>query len=236
MKFGVIVYPGSNCDDDMIHVLGSVMGQEVEKVWHKDTNLKGFGQDDCLILPGGFSYGDYLRAGAIARFSPIMPAVIEFANKGGLVWGICNGFQVLCEAGLLPGALLRNEKRKFICKNIYLRVESKKSSLTTGLDQGTVLKIPIAHADGRYYTDADTAKSLDSNNQILFRYCDKNGQTTPKSNPNGSVDNIAGICNDRGNVIGMMPHPERAAENILGNTDGRKLFESLLSHASTPVL
>ncbi len=229
MKFGVVVFPGSNCDDDMVHVLGTVMGCEVKKLWHKDTDLGGLTTDDCVVLPGGFSYGDYLRAGAIARFSPIMQSVIEFAKAGGYVWGICNGFQVLCEAGLLPGVLLPNENRKFICKNVWLRTESLQSPVTATLHAGEVLKIPIAHADGRYYADEDTINRLEANHQVLFRYCTPEGELTAQSNPNGSLHHIAGICNEQRNVIGMMPHPERAAEEVLGNTDGRKLFESLLA-------
>ena len=228
MKFGVIVFPGSNCDDDMIHVLGSVMGADVRKIWHKEEELHDFNTDDCLVLPGGFSYGDYLRAGAIARFSPIMKAVIEFANQGGRVLGICNGFQVLCEAGLLPGVLLRNANQKFICKNVYLRVESTKSELTRSMYNGQVIKIPIAHAEGRYHADVDTLLDLRQNDQILFTYCSDKGEATEDYNPNGSSLNIAGICNAQRNVFGMMPHPERASEAVLGNQDGFHLFESLL--------
>lgn len=228
MKFGVVVFPGSNCDDDMMHVLGTVLGRETVKLWHKDEGLEGFDTNDCIVLPGGFSYGDYLRAGAIARFSPIMNSVIEFANAGGYVWGICNGFQVLCEAGLLPGVLLRNENQKFICKNIHLKVESNNSPITTAIDPNQVLKIPIAHAEGRYYADEATLEALRSNDQIIFKYCEETGKVTDAANPNGSLQNIAGICNARRNVFGMMPHPERASESALGNTDGRILFESLL--------
>ncbi|RMG87010.1 MAG: phosphoribosylformylglycinamidine synthase subunit PurQ [Bacteroidetes bacterium] len=231
MKFGVVVFPGSNCDDDMVHVLGEVMGQEVVKLWHKDTELPGFTTDDCIVLPGGFSYGDYLRAGAIARFSPIMQSVIEFANNGGYVWGICNGFQILCEAGLLPGVLLANENQRFICKNVWLKTTSTRSALTARLDENQPLKIPIAHADGRYFADEATLRQLEENHQILFKYCTETGDVTPAANPNGALMNIAGICNDRRNVFGMMPHPERAAEPVLGNTDGRRLFESLLAAA-----
>ena len=229
MKFGVVVFPGSNCDDDMIHVLGSVMGQEVVKIWHKETSLTGFSKGDCIVLPGGFSYGDYLRAGAIASFSPIMKSVVEFANKGGFVWGICNGFQVLCETGLLPGVLLRNSNQKFICKNVHLSVETNNSPITATLNKQRALKIPIAHAEGRYYADADTLEQLQSNDQILFKYCTIDGKVTAEANPNGAALNIAGICNTNRNVFGMMPHPERASENILGNTDGRGMFEALLS-------
>jgi phosphoribosylformylglycinamidine synthase len=227
MKFGVIVFPGSNCDRDMIHVLGSVMGCEVKAIFHKETSLEGFSTRDCIILPGGFSYGDYLRTGAIARFSPIMDAVVEFANNGGKVFGICNGFQILCEAGLLPGALLRNTNMKYVCKNIYLKTETKNTLLTQGIAPGTILQIPIAHGDGRYYADKATLKKLKDNDQVLFRYCDASGNITDEANPNGSVENIAGICNEGRNVFGMMPHPERASEDDLGNTDGKRLFDAL---------
>ena len=234
MKFGVVVFPGSNCDDDMIHVLGTVMGQEVKKIWHKDTSLEGFEKGDCIVLPGGFSYGDYLRAGAIARFSPIMQSVIEFANNGGYVWGICNGFQVLCEAGLLPGVLLRNENQKFICKNVFLKTVTKNSAITRNLDSTKAYKIPIAHAEGRYYAAPEVIETLKNNDQILFKYCDATGAVTPDANPNGTLENIAGICNANRNVFGMMPHPERASEDILGNADGRAMFESLLEASSVP--
>ncbi len=231
MKFGVIVFPGSNCDDDMVHVLGKVLGQEVEKIWHKETSLSGFGKDDCIILPGGFSYGDYLRAGAIARFSPVMPSVIEFANTGGLVWGVCNGFQVLCEAGLLPGALVRNEKQTFICKNVYIKKGTSNSFVSHNLS-GNALSIPIAHAEGRYIADPKTLDELVTNDQVVFYYCNENGEISPEANPNGSVLNIAGVCNAQRNVVGMMPHPERASEKVLGNEDGRLIFESLLTASS----
>ncbi len=227
MKFGVLVFPGSNCDDDAVRVLGDVMGKDVVKIWHKETLLPDV---DCIIVPGGFSYGDYLRCGAIARFSPIMPAVIEFANAGGFVFGICNGFQILCEAHLLPGALLRNVNQKFICKNIFLKPMTNNSPLTADLDLTKPLKIPIAHAEGRYYADDATLQKLVANDQILFKYCDAEGNFTEGSNPNGSMLDIAGICNEGRNVFGMMPHPERAAEPELGNTDGRLMFESLLGH------
>ena len=229
MKFGVVVFPGSNCDDDMIHVLGTVMGQEVVKLWHKETSLEGFGKGDCIVLPGGFSYGDYLRAGAIARFSPIMSSVIEFANNGGYVWGICNGFQVLCEAGLLPGVLLRNSNQKFICKNVHLKTLTNQSAITSKINTDQALQIPIAHAEGRYLADEATLKSLKDNDQILFKYCDENGNVNDAANPNGSTMGIAGICNANRNVFGMMPHPERASEMLLGNEDGRIMFESLLA-------
>lgn len=229
MKFGVVVFPGSNCDDDMVHVLGEVMGQEVRKIWHKETSLEDFETSDCIVLPGGFSYGDYLRSGAIARFSPIMQAVIDFAGRGGLVWGICNGFQILCEAGLLPGALLRNANQQFICKNVYLKSLTNNSPVNRLISNTQVLKIPIAHAEGRYYASDEVLEDLQANDQILFKYCSPTGETDQASNPNGALLNIAGICNKNRNVIGMMPHPERAAEDILGNTDGRLLFESLIN-------
>ncbi len=235
MKFGVIVFPGSNCDDDMLHVLGTVLGQDVQELWHKDDHLSGLGAGDCIIVPGGFSYGDYLRAGAIARFSPIMKEVIAFAKQGGYVFGICNGFQILCEADLLPGVLLRNSSQKFICKNVHLKSGTSNSMLTADLDQNQAYKIPIAHAEGRYFADDATLKSLQDNNQIIFRYCNENGEVTAESNPNGSLDNIAGICNAQRNVFGMMPHPERASEDVLGNTDGRAMFESLLRATSVAV-
>ena len=226
MKFGVVVFPGSNCDDDMIHVLGTVLGAEVHKLWHKDTSLEDYTSEDCIILPGGFSYGDYLRAGAIARYSPIMQSVISFANNGGKVWGICNGFQILCESGLLPGALVRNRDQKFISKNIHLRVETTDSLITNKCSTGQVLKMPIAHAEGRYITDNQGLADLQANDQILFRYCNPHGELF---SDNGATDYIAGICNKDRNVFGMMPHPERASEAILGNTDGLVLFQSLYS-------
>ncbi|MBI5185516.1 MAG: phosphoribosylformylglycinamidine synthase subunit PurQ [Nitrospinae bacterium] len=224
MKFGVVVFPGSNCDHDCYHVLKHVMAQEVEFIWHKSTALKGF---DCLVLPGGFSYGDYLRCGAIAKFSPIVKEIRSFAEHGGLVIGICNGFQILVEAGLLPGALMRNKALRFICKDVHLRVENNGSSFTTGVGK-TVLKIPIAHADGNYYADAGTLNKLEKNRQIVFRYSDAKGEVTDAANPNGSLNNIAGITNREKNVLGMMPHPERCAEAILGNADGKMIFESII--------
>lgn len=229
MKFGVIVFPGSNCDDDMVHVLGDVMGQDVRKIWHKEKDLPGFGPGDCIVLPGGFSYGDYVRAGAIARFSPIMKAVIAFAEAGGYVFGVCNGFQVLCESHLLPGVLLRNANLRFICSNVWLRPVTNHSPITSELDLHRPLKIPIAHAEGRFYADEKTLDALERNDQVLFRYCSPEGDITAEANPNGAARNIAGICNERRNVFGMMPHPERASEEILGNSDGRGMFESLLS-------
>lgn len=221
------MFPGSNCDDDMQYVLSDVMGQESRKIWHKETSLEGFTLEDCIVLPGGFSYGDYLRAGAIARFSPIMQAVVEFANAGGLVWGICNGFQILCEAKLLPGALLRNTNQLFAGKDVFLKTVSRQSPITRSIKQ-EVLRMPIAHAEGRYHASPDTLRALEENGQVLFKYCLENGQLTEEANPNGSANHIAGICNITRNVFGMMPHPERAAEPLLGNTDGRLLFESLI--------
>ncbi len=229
MKFGVVVFPGSNCDKDMTHVLGNVMGAQVREIFHKETNIDDFSTEDCIVLPGGFSYGDYLRTGAIARFSPVMQAVIEFANAGGKVLGICNGFQVLCESHLLPGALLRNTNMKYTCKNVFLSVQTSNSLYTSKTKKGDVLQIPIAHGEGRYYCDEATLQQLYANEQVLFKYCDANGNITPEANPNGSLDNIAGITNAGKNVFGMMPHPERASEPAMGNTDGKVLFESLLS-------
>lgn len=224
MKFGVVTFPGSNCDEDMVYVLNNIMGQHVERLWHKEHDLKGA---DVVILPGGFSYGDYLRSGAIARFSPIMQEVAAHAAKGGLVLGICNGFQVLCEAGLLPGALLHNEGQKFIARNVFIRPATRRTVLTASVPD-RALKIPIAHGEGRYHADAATLKSLQEGDQVLFRYCDAEGRITESANPNGSKENIAGVCNASRNVFGMMPHPERAAHDLLGNTDGRSLFGSLL--------
>ena len=226
MKFGVVVFPGSNCDEDMVYTLQHTMGQETVKLWHKNTELEGCTH---IILPGGFSYGDYLRSGAIARFSPIMKNVIEHANKGGFVFGVCNGFQILCEAGLLPGALLHNNSRKFICKNVFIKPENNSLKVTTKVPQGKALKIPIAHGEGKYYADTETLKKLNSNGQILFRYCDQNGAITEESNPNGALENIAGVCNAGKNVFGMMPHPERAADKELFNEDGKFIFESILN-------
>jgi phosphoribosylformylglycinamidine synthase I len=233
MKYGVVVFPGSNCDADMMHVLGTVLGAEVVKLWHKDQDLSSFETTDCIILPGGFSYGDYLRCGAIARFSPIMTAVTDFAKRGGLVFGICNGFQILCEAGLLPGALLLNNHQQFSCKNVWLKTETSDSKITQNIPDGRILKIPIAHAEGRYYTDPAGLAALKQNNQILFTYCDADGAQHDASNPNGSLAHIAGICNETRNVFGMMPHPERASESVVGNTDGLAIFESLLSQVGT---
>ena len=226
MKFGVVVFPGSNCDQDMLYVLQTIMQQKVVKLWHKDRDLQGC---DFIVLPGGFSYGDYLRSGAIARFSPIMDEVIAHANKGGYVFGVCNGFQILCEAGLTPGALLHNASHKFICNNVYIKADNNASLINAGLAKDKALKIPIAHGEGRYYTDADTLKMLNDNQQIIFRYCDAEGRVTDAANPNGALENIAGVTNKTKNVFGMMPHPERAADAELSNTDGKLIFESLLS-------
>ncbi|MGZ3862150.1 MAG: phosphoribosylformylglycinamidine synthase subunit PurQ [Bacteroidia bacterium] len=225
MKFGVVVFPGSNCDEDMVYVLRDIMKQETVKLWHKDKDLQGC---DAIILPGGFSYGDYLRSGAIARFSPIMEKVSEHAAKGGFVFGVCNGFQVLCEAGLLPGALLMNDNRKFNCKNVFVKAANTETALTNSVPKGKALKIPIAHGEGRYYADEKTMKELHANGQIIFTYCNEQGEATEGSNPNGSLDNIAGICNKGKNVFGMMPHPERASDKELFNEDGRYLFESVI--------
>ena len=225
MKFGVITFPGSNCDQDMIYVLKDILGQEVEELWHKDTDLKGC---DAIVLPGGFSYGDYLRSGAIARFSPVMTAVIAHANKGGFVLGVCNGFQILCESGLLPGALLHNNNQKFICKNVYLKPESNSAKLTEHLDQNKAYKIPIAHGEGRFHASDAVMRELNDNDQVLFRYCDAKGDVNADSNPNGALENIAGITNKAKNVFGMMPHPERAADAKLSNVDGKAIFESWL--------
>lgn len=225
MKFGVVIFPGSNCDEDMVYVLETIMEQEVNRLWHKDTDLRNC---DFIILPGGFSYGDYLRSGAIARFSPIMEKVIEHAGNGGYVLGVCNGFQVLCEAGLLPGALLHNSNQKFICKNVFIKAETNDTLITSAIVTSQPLKIPIAHGEGRFYADIETLKSIKDNGQILFRYCDQNGNVTKEANPNGSLENIAGICNIEKNIFGMMPHPERAADEELRNTDGKILFESIL--------
>lgn len=225
MKFGVIVFPGSNCDRDMHDALVHDLGQECIMLWHKDSDLSMFDKKDCIVLPGGFSYGDYLRTGAIARFSPIMQSVIEFAQKGGKVLGVCNGFQILCESHLLPGALLRNNNQQYVCKNLFIKDQKNQ-----------VYKIPIAHGEGRYYADEKTLDALEKNKQVLFYYCDENWKVTAESNPNGSLRNIAGIRNQAGNVFGMMPHPERACSSFLGNTDGRKIFNVLFSIAMEPAV
>lgn len=224
MKFGVIVFPGSNCDHDAYHVVSKHVGQPVDFVWHKQTDLSSY---DAVIIPGGFSYGDYLRAGALAKFSPVMNAVKDFAASGKFVFGVCNGFQILCEAGLLPGALMRNRDLHFICQHVSIRVENAETPYTSELDAGEVLSIPIAHAEGNYVCDDATLTELETNNQIIFRYCDENGAITDAANPNGARSNIAGICSREGNVLGMMPHPERACEELLGSNDGRDIFRSL---------
>jgi len=226
MKFGVITFPGSNCDMDMVYALETKLGQKVEKLWHKDKDLKGC---DFIIVPGGFSYGDYLRSGAIARFSPIMEKVQEHAENGGYVMGICNGFQILCEAGLLPGALMHNDSHKFICKNTPLVPVSNKAIITQNLDKNRVYTIPIAHGEGKYYASDEVLKELLEHDQILFKYANEKGEVTDEANPNGSLMNIAGICNRAGNVFGMMPHPERAADDELKNQDGKLILESILS-------
>ncbi len=230
MKFGVVVFPGSNCDRDMQDALSHDLGQEVEMLWHKSTDISSFSTEDCIVLPGGFSYGDYLRCGAIARFSPIMTEVIAFANRGGLVYGVCNGFQILCESGLLPGALLRNENQQYICNNIYVKPDGWYKDLVTGDAENfrEAYKIPIAHGEGRYYADSQVLDELEANGQVIFRYSDASGNLTKESNPNGSERNIAGICNAGRNVFGMMPHPERASSPVLGNEDGKKILTSLL--------
>jgi phosphoribosylformylglycinamidine synthase subunit PurQ / glutaminase len=221
MKFGVVVFPGSNCDQDMIDALRHNLGQEVVELWHKDSDLSMFSTEDCIVLPGGFSFGDYLRCGAIARFSPMMQSVIAFANRGGKVLGVCNGFQILCESGLLPGVLLRNAQMQFVCSNVFIKG-----------DDDQVLKIPIAHGEGRYHADGQTLEALQKNGQIIYRYCTASGDITNEANPNGSTWNIAGICNENRNVFGMMPHPERACSPILGNQDGIKVFQQLLLPAA----
>ena len=218
MKFGIVVFPGSNCDRDMLDALQHELNQEVIMLWHKDKDLSAFSKNDCIVLPGGFSYGDYMRCGAIARFSPMMQSVIDFANKGGKVLGVCNGFQILCESHLLPGVLLRNSNQQYICKNIYVK----------GVGSDRALKIPIAHGEGRYYADEKTLDLLEKNGEVIYRYCDEQGNIVEHANPNGASRNIAGISNTNGNVFGMMPHPERACCEALGNTDGRKILQALL--------
>jgi len=225
MRFGVVVFPGSNCDADTFHALNGVLGCDTVYLWHKDHDLQGV---DCVVLPGGFSYGDYLRSGAIARFSPLMQEVKRFARKGGFVLGICNGFQILLELGLLPGAMLRNKNLKFICQHVHIRVENAGTVFTRRAAEGQVLRIPIAHFDGNYYAPPAVYRRLEGNGQIVFRYCDDSGQTDEAANVNGSLAGIAGVINAEGNVLGMMPHPERAVESLLGSTDGRFVFQSLI--------
>jgi phosphoribosylformylglycinamidine synthase subunit PurQ / glutaminase len=226
MKFGVLVFPGSNCDHDAYHVLEQIAKQPVTFLWHDTHELENC---DAVIVPGGFAFGDYLRTGALAKFSPVMQSVAKFAENGGLVLGICNGFQILCEAGLLPGALMRNAGLKYICKPVHLRVESTASPFTSDCKPGEVLNIPIGHMEGNYVCDEDTLKTLERNERILFRYCDEQGNVTPEANPNGSLDNIAGICNEGRNVLGMMPHPDRSSEGLLGSSDGYKIFHSMVA-------
>ena len=228
MNFGVVIFPGSNCDKDIISSIQNTTGHNVVELWHKDTDLKNC---DVIFLPGGFSFGDYLRSGAIAKFSPIMSKVIDFANNGGYLIGICNGFQILTESGLLPGALLHNTNNKFICKNVYLKVKNHNTLITNQYDEKAI-KIPIAHGEGRFFADSNTLKDLEKNNQILFQYCDENGNIREENNPNGSLLNIAGVCNKNRNVFGMMPHPERASDASLNNEDGKLLFQSILDSAT----
>lgn len=234
MKFGVVVFPGSNCDRDMIDALEQDMKQEVIPLWHKDKNIEIFQGEDCIVLPGGFSYGDYLRCGAIARFSPMMQSVIDFARRGGKVLGVCNGFQILCESGLLPGVLLGNTNRQFVCKNIHLISDNDTTDLTKNIT-GKVLRIPVAHGEGRYFANEATLRELEENKQILFHYCNESGVVNDQYNPNGSAENIAGICNREKNVFGMMPHPERATSEALGNTDGRLILQGLIKHVTAMV-
>lgn len=226
MKFGVVVFPGSNCDHDAYHAAHHVLGQEAAFLWHKDRSLNGA---DVVVLPGGFAHGDYLRTGAIARFSPIMPAILEFARHGGPVLGICNGFQVLLEAGLLPGAMLRNRDLKFHCEHVHVRVEQTDTPFTSAATKGQRLRLPIAHGEGNYYAEPDVIRDLEAQRRVIFRYCDARGDVTDAANPNGAVNSIAGICNETRNVVGLMPHPERACESTLGSADGLILFQSVLS-------
>lgn len=227
VKFGVVVFPGSNCDHDAYHAVKHVMGQDAVFLWHKEADLKGA---DVVILPGGFSYGDYLRCGAIARFSPVMREVVRFARDGGTVIGICNGFQILLEAGLLPGVLLRNDTLRFTCKTVRIRVENASTRFTAAAEEGEVLAVPVAHGDGNYFTDPDTLDRLEREGRVVFRYCDSGGAVVPEANPNGSLASIAGIVNETGNVLGMMPHPERASDPLLRNVDGQKVFRSIIEH------
>lgn len=227
LRFGVIVFPGSNCDHDAYHAAKHVLGHDARFIWHKEATL---GEVDVVIVPGGFSYGDYLRGGAIARFSPIMQEVVRFAHAGGLVIGICNGFQILCESGLLPGVLMRNASLRFACKNVHLLTEQANTPFTNALNPGQVIQVPIAHGEGNYFAEPEILDRLEANAQVVFRYCDANGDVTPEANPNGAARNIAGIVNERRNVLGMMPHPERCAEAILGGSDGLLIFRSIVNH------
>ena len=229
MRFGIVVFPGTWSDGDCHHALSEVMGQQAEYLWHKETDVSRY---DCVVLPGGFSYGDYLRAGAIARFSPIMASVERFAKDGGLVIGICNGFQILCEAGLLPGVLMRNSHLQYRCQPTHLRVENARTAFSNACQPGQVLQVPISHGEGNYYADEATLRDLEANGQVVFRYCTPDGQVTPEASPNGALHNIAGIINKRGNVLGMMPHPERVVEDLLGGADGKLIFQSI---AQSPV-
>ncbi len=231
MNFAVLQFPGSNCDQDVVHVLRNVLGQNARLLWHKDSSL---GQTDAVIIPGGFSYGDYLRTGAIARFSPVMQAVRTFAEQGGFVLGICNGFQILCEAGLLPGALIRNRSLQFRCEHVFLKTLTPDSPFTNQVPEGKLLRIPIAHGEGCYFADAETIARLKTNNQVLWQYVSEQGEPAAMANPNGSLENIAGVCNEQRNVAGLMPHPERASEPILGCADGRLIFESLVRGLTAP--
>ena len=226
MKFGVVIFPGSNCEHDCYYVVESVIGQPVEFIWHQDTSVKGF---DAVILPGGFAYGDYLRTGALAKFSPVMKAVGDFAKQGGLVFGICNGFQILAEAGLLPGALLRNIGLKYVCKFLHLRTETTNTPYTNILKKNQLLRIPVGHGDGNYFADPETLKRIEDNRQVVFRYATASGEITPEANPNGSLHNVAGIVNEQRNVLGMMPHPDRSSESLLGSADGKLIFESMVN-------
>ncbi len=230
MKFGVVVLPGSNCDHDALHVTKTVLGADAEVLWHKDTDLKGA---DCVIIPGGFAYGDYLRAGALAKFAPIMEPIRRHAENGGLVFGICNGFQVLTEVGLLPGALMRNQHLRFLGRDVLVRTEETDTPFTSELVKGDILRVPIAHGEGNYFADDETLDELERNRQVIFRYCDDEGRLTTEANPNGSARHIAGICNRTRNVLGMMPHPERCSESILGNAEGLAIFKSIASAFAT---
>ena len=225
MKFGIVVFPGSNCEHDVYHVVKHLLGHEATFIWHKTESLAGI---DCVVLPGGFAHGDYLRTGAMARFSPIMKAVKAYADRGGMVFGICNGFQILAEAGLLPGALVRNANLQYICRDLYVRVERQDTPYTNRIKQGSVLKIPVGHGEGCYFAPDNVLEELAKKRQVVFRYCDPKGEITKEANPNGSLQSIAGICNEKGNVLGMMPHPDRCAEEVLGNADGQRVFTSIL--------
>jgi phosphoribosylformylglycinamidine synthase len=229
LRIGIVEFPGSNCDHDAYHALKHVLEQDVRFVWHKETELSDL---DAIVLPGGFSYGDYLRSGAIARFSPVMTSVVDFARKGGYVLGICNGFQVLCETGLLPGTLMRNASLRFVCRPVHVRVETAETAFTRRLHRGDVLSIPVAHGEGNFFADQRTLQELEASNRVVFRYCDSEGRVTEEANPNGSRNSIAGIVNEAGNVLGMMPHPERHMETLLGSADGQGVFESLIETLS----